>query len=395
MKKIIATFFNRHTLLITILVYVVMTVSSWIPFNFKALNPFKKSLKDYDATDIVFSQFKEKNATFDDRIVLVNIGRPDRQEINEVIGKIDGYSPKVIGVDIHFEDFHSTKIDSNLQATLHGIKNVILAKRLSSYSEELKTYESLEGCHDFFCDSVNVAYTNFYARPDMTIRQLSTRENIEGSTIYGLGAALAVHYDKNVEADLLSRDAVQSINYIGDRDAFINISKSQILGQTQDLVETFRDKIVLVGYLGEDEWDQSVRDKFITPMNGKIATKSMPDMYGMTIHANIIHMILEGDYIHRLSKAKTSLINLLLIFLLVAIFNKIYNTINPGYWKIIKVIQLVLFAFLFLVVSGVMYFFDLKLELGVGIIGAVLSWDAVKYYNNLYLKKQKFFKPKN
>jgi CHASE2 domain-containing sensor protein len=130
-------------------------------------------------------------------------------------------------------------------------------------------------------------------------------------------------------------------------------------------------------------------------MNSNLATKSIPDMYGVTIHANITHMILEQSFINKLSKTKTALINFLLIFLLVTIFNKIYNKINAGYFKIIKVIQLLIFITLFLIVSGVMYSFNLKLELGVGIIGAVLSWDAVKWYNYLYIKKQPFFKDKN
>ena len=151
---------------------------------------------------------------------------------------------------------------------------------------------------------------------------------------------------------------------------------------------------MLIGYLGTEEWDQSIKDKFSTPMNPKIATKSIPDMYGMSIHANITHMILEAEYIDKLSKGQTALINFALILFLVIIFNKIYTTVNAGYWKIIKVIQLLLFAVLFLIVSGVMFFFNLKLELGVGIIGAVLSWDAVKWYNNLYLKRQKFFQTK-
>ena len=393
MKLFKNTFFNKHTILITILVYVVMTVSSWIPFNFKALNPFKKSLKDYDATDIVFSQFKDKNAVFDDRIVLVNVGKPDRQEINSMVNIIQGYQPSVIGIDIHFEDFNKTQIDTTLRNTFIKSK-VILSKRLVDFDKKSGEFLNLEGCHDFFCDSTEIAFTNFYARPDMTIRRFSPVEKVNSKYVYGIGTALAISYDPSVEEAIRKRSTIENINYIGDKDAFINVDKSQILEGKQNLQETFRNKIVILGYLGADEWTESVNDKFITPMGTKLASKYNPDMYGVTIHANIAHMILEGEYINKLSKINRAIVNFILILLLVVTFNKIYNTINPGYFKIIKVIQLLLFAVLFLIVSGVLYFFNLKLELGVGIIGAVLSWDVVKWYNYLYIKRQKFFKSK-
>lgn len=374
--------------------YVVMTVSSWIPFNFKALNPFKKSLSDYDPTDIVFSHFKDKNSIFDSRIVLVNIGKPNRVEIDSMVTEIQKYQPRVVGIDIHFEDLLDHQIDSSLRRVLMRDDNVILSKRLTDYDEDTQTFNALEGCNDFFCDSVQFAYTNFYARPDMTIRQFAPIEKINGQSYFGLGTSLALFYNPELKETIAARSPVQSINYIGDKDAFINVDKSQILNHKQNLEETFKDKIVLMGYLGVDEWNESVKDKFITPLNPKLASNAIPDMFGMTIHANITHMILEQKFINKLSKFESALINFFLIFFLVMTFNKIYNTVNAGYWKIIKVIQLLLFAFLFLIVSGVMYFFNVKLELGVGIIGAVLSWDAVKWYNNLYLKRQKFFQPK-
>ena len=235
MKKLTKNILNRHTILITILVYVIMTVSSWIPFNFKALNPFKKSLSDYDATDIVFSQFKEKNSVFDDRIVLVNVGRPDRMEIDSMLTIIQKYEPKVVGVDIHFEDFNESKVDSSLRKTLMDFDNVMLVKRLSGYDQETDSYFDLEGCHPFFCDSIPVAYTNFYARPDMTIRQFSPSEMVNGKRYYSLGTAMAIHGNATLKAKVLSRKNVETINYIGDRDAFINLEKTQILSQNQDL----------------------------------------------------------------------------------------------------------------------------------------------------------------
>ena len=372
-----------------------MTIGSFIPFNFKALNPFKKSLKDYDATDIVFSQFKDKNSKFDDRIVLINIGKPDRAELNTILQKVQTYNPKVIGIDIHLEELMQPEIDSSLRNTIKSYDNIILSKILTDYNPERKRYDNLEGCHEFFCDSTRLAYTNFYGKPGMTIRQFSPVEEVNGQEYFSLGAAMSIFDNPGLRDVVASRSPVQHINYIGDKDAFINIDKDQILTKNLNLEDAFKDKYVLIGYLGTDEWEESIKDKFITPFNPKLGANAIPDMYGVTIHANIAHMIIEQRFINKLSSVQTAVINFFLIFLLAMTFNKIYTTVNAGYWKIIKVIQLLLFALLFLIVSGVMFFFDIKLELGVGIVGAVLSWDAVKWYNNLILKRQSFFQSKS
>lgn len=396
LKNLLSKFFKRDVIFITLLVFGFMKMGSMIPINFKALNPFKKALSDYDVTDLIFSEFKDKNAHFDDRIVLVNVGKPDRTEISEMINVIQKYEPKVLGLDIHFEDFHQNIQDSLLRKTLKNYPNIITAKRLGNYGESDEEYTGLVGCHAFFCDSLAVAYTNFYASPGNTIRQFSPYESIKGQDVYSLGTALAIAYDPSVKKRLENRKTdSEIINYIGGDDSFITVDKLMLLGEEADMQETFHNKIVILGYLGSDEWAESIKDKFFTPLNDKITSKSIPDMFGLTIHGNICHMLISNDMINIVSPKWKLFLNILLIFLLAHVFNTVYVRINPGYWKIIKVLQLVLFAFLFLIVSMVFYFFNVKLEMGVGIVGAVLSWDAVKFYQNIYIKRQGIFKPKN
>ncbi len=64
-----------------------------------------------------------------------------------------------------------------------------------------------------------------------------------------------------------------------------------------DLEITFRDKIVLIGYVGDRIDIDTGEDKFFTPLNSKYIGKANRDMYGIVVHANIISTILNGHYI--------------------------------------------------------------------------------------------------
>ena len=53
----------------------------------------------------------------------------------------------------------------------------------------------------------------------------------------------------------------------------------------------YKDKIVLMGYTGGMSDEHDVEDQHFTPMNSKIAGKSLPDMKGIYIHASILQSL--------------------------------------------------------------------------------------------------------
>ena len=147
-----------------------------------------------------------------------------------------------------------------------------------------------------------------------------------------------------------------------------------------------------MGYLGHDEWDESVKDKFFSPMNDKIGLKSAPDMFGMVIHANIISMFLDGCYINQLSKKLNYAISAIAIFFMVGLFRWMYRRVNPGYWKIARGAQLTMLFSLFVLTAILFYVFHLNVSIGMLTAGVILSWDFVKMYENIIIKRQTFFK---
>jgi len=60
----------------------------------------------------------------------------------------------------------------------------------------------------------------------------------------------------------------------------------------------FKNKIVLIGFCGETPNSFSMNDRYFTPLNQQYTGRSLPDMFGVVIHANIISMLLEKSFIN-------------------------------------------------------------------------------------------------
>ena len=79
--------YERDTIFATIWVFLFIVLLGSIPLNLGIMNPVKLGLKDFDFNDITYSklgkgQNRQKNDTLDERIVIVNIGFSNREEIS-------------------------------------------------------------------------------------------------------------------------------------------------------------------------------------------------------------------------------------------------------------------------------------------------------------------------
>ncbi len=84
--------------------------------------------------------------------------------------------------------------------------------------------------------------------------------------------------------------------------------------------ENFKDKIVIMGYLGNYFGDPAWEDKYFTPLNKKVAGRANPDMFGVIVHANIVAMILNDDYVGTISSWQQIVFAIIIGILTVALF---------------------------------------------------------------------------
>lgn len=374
-----------HVSLATGLIFLLILIGSSFQINIKALNPLTRSLVDYEVTDIVFSKFKDRSIIdFDKRIIVVNTGKPDRQKIINALNILNKLDVGAIGIDILFDELKDKNLDKRLASVFAKTPNLVLASVLGAYDTEAQLFEPVNGCHAFFADSVETAYTNFVAKPDRTIRLFSFSERTTERQEVAFALKLAEFYNPKLDPSLRQREnPVERINYKGNLESFVQYDLNQLIEHQEDLKSVFENKIVLMGYLGDDDWNLSARDKFYTPLNDKIAVKSLPDMHGLIIHANILSMILDRSYITEVPNWINRLLEIIIVMLCVAIIRMDYISFKSTFWIIIRVLQIFVFILLFYLVAGVFYLFDIRLNLTIGIIGALMAWDAVDFYENM------------
>ena len=389
------TKYFTHVMLITVLIFLFLYIISLLQINVKAINPLTRSLVDYEITDVVFAKFRDKSIVdFEEDIVIVNTGKPDRKLITDAVAKLNLYKPKAIGIDVLFKDLKDPKTDARMQDVFRSTPGLVLATVLGKYNEETNEFEYTDECNPYFCDSIPTGYINFVAKPETSIRLFSVSEPTDDVPQIAFAARVSQIADPSKAEKLLKkkRESLR-INYKGGSESFVHYEIDQLIESKQDLTAVFKDKIVLFGYTGSDEWSQSMRDKFYTPLNDKVTTKSLPDMYGVLIHANIISMIMHEDYIIEMPDWVNMLLSILIIMLSVAIIRMDFVSYKRVYWIFIKLLQVLVFIFLFSLVVGVFYFFNVRLNLIIGIFGALIAWDVTDFYENVLLPKMKSYLP--
>lgn len=387
-----ATFFRQfihwvvkpHSILVTIVLFLFIGVLDMIRFNLHFLDPFNNGLKDYEVTDIVFSRLEDHTqVTFCEEVVLVNIGQPDRERITQMLQKLHSYRPRSIGLDVLFEKDMDPTIDSALEATMAEIPNLILATKLGAFLPGQDKFVYSDDQNAKFLDGNLSGYTNFLSADTFTVRMFSPFE----PTVNGPADAFAVAVAREANPEAVRRledrrNEVERINYIGP-ESFTKVSGEVLLDPDYNGEELFRNKIVLMGYIGEDSWAESINDKLYTPLNPKYTGRALPDMYGVVIHANIIAMILSGNYIYDFPKWLVMLLEILFTYVNVVMIHWIYRRFHVAFHPITRTIQLLEFSILFFMTAYLFHYFQFRVDLGSGILGLALAYDFVMIYESL------------
>ena len=163
------------------MILVVILLMNIIRLNLHFIDPFNYSLKEYETTDIVYSQLQSDEIQSELQVILVNTERPSRTELAQLIDHISATEPKAIGIDILLEGRKEWKEDSLLQASIKRANNLVLGVALNRYIDSLELFESVDRCDPFFGEYSHTGYVNFPSNETRTIRYFSPVEKtLEG-----------------------------------------------------------------------------------------------------------------------------------------------------------------------------------------------------------------------
>jgi CHASE2 domain-containing sensor protein len=405
---------------------------------FSFVDPISQALSEFQLTDWVFTKFRPDPLP-DSRIVLVNIG-PSRRDVAQQVRIIKEHQPKVIGIDGFFNcegGFYDTINCPQLLDTLGNLMlsdaiqsagNVVLVSRLMQTDSLVKAdpgnvFDTVEYSDPIFKDYAINAYANLptgdregnyvatYQEDVKICRDIIPQLNVLGKRELAFSVQMAMLYDSAKTNRFLKRGNFEEvINYKGNlnisdvrvkqyRDQMNSVSQYNALCFAIDWSQfaageyepkIFENSIVIIGYLGDYFGDTAWEDKFYTPLNSKPAGRANPDMFGPVIHANVVAMILNEDYINEIGLGLQVVIAALICFLNVLLFywlDKNFPILYDALSVIIQLVQII-------IVSGTIIYvfaqFNLKLDLTLTMAAVALigpCFDIYKGVENIIIKR--------
>lgn len=381
---------------------------------FNAFDPISQALSDFEMTDYAFSNLRP-DPLVDQRIVLVNFGNLSRREVADQVRIISQYKPKVIGIDGFYNCEGGLRDTVNCPQLLDEMGNLLLGNAIQeagnvvlvtkllqtdslSNSDAIDEYDSVEYADPIFKDYSKNAFANLVTdavfQEDVKLcRKFIPRWNVRGEENYAFAVQMCMMYDSAKTMKFLARNNEEElINYRGNVEIqdlrlknlkrrntsttnfngmFYAVDVDQ-LQKGEILGEVFKDNIVIMGFLGERFGDITWEDKYFTPLNKKVAGRANPDMFGVVVHANIVAMILNEDYVNELAEWQKYVIAAIICFFTVALFMLIDEKLPiwfDAFSVLIQVIQL-------LIISGLMVYafaiFSFKLDLSLSLAAAAL-----------------------
>jgi CHASE2 domain-containing sensor protein len=418
--------FWLQCLAVTVFVFFMMWVVSKLSDlkGFSEFDTISKALQDTELTDYAFNNLRE-DPRVDERIILVNIGQLSRGEIARQIQIISESKPRVIAIDVFFGCEGGLRDSINCPQLLDTLGNLLLSNAIKEagnvvMGEKLMQTDSLAKFDSDIADSLQISDaifsdyskegftslpTNATYQEDVKIcRSIWPKKMIKGKRELAFSVQTAMQYDSNKANRFLARDKEEEIiNYRGNIEVLrhkTNSLKNKETNTTNyptmffvveydDLFkgnfvpEMFKDKIVIMGYLGDYLGDSAWEDKFYTPMNKKIGGRANPDMFGMVVHANAIAMILNEDFIDELTEWQKNVIAFVLCLFTVALFAFIDKKLPIWYDALSVIIQIALILLIMTLIVEIFAHQNLKLDLSLTILVFALVGPCYDIFKSL------------
>ena len=393
---------------------------------FQAFDSMGQALRDFELTDYAFSELRDE-IFVDERIVLVNIGNLSRREVAQQIQVISQYNPKVIAFDGFFNCEGGLRDSVNCPQLLDTLGNLMLSSAIQLtpnfvlatkllQTDSLAQFDSNEADSLEYSDPMfnNFAKHGFVTLPTDATRQddvkqcrtVYPRRMIKGEDELAFSVRVAMEYDSVKAKKFLARNKEEELvnfkrnievrqlrlnSLKNDETASTNFGTQYYVVDVYDMLEgnvlpeLFKGNIVMMGFLGEYLGDPSWDDKFFTPLNKVVGGRANPDMFGLIVHANVVSMILDEDYINTIEDWAKYVIAFLVCLFTVALFIWIDRNLPAWFDALSVTIQLVELLLISLVIIQAFSLWNLKLDLTVAIAVSALvgpSYDIFKSFQN-------------
>lgn len=341
---------------ITFIIGVLALVLVLLGFSTDAFDPVGKALRSFRLSDGFFYSraIRERNNTdVNPGIVLVDIKNCDsRDEIAEIVNRINESSPRLLAVDIIFGKAAgvASEVDSLLTVAFQASGNLILAQRV------LESPEGVQVERSFFADKVDCVEGDV-SFDYGTVRSLSSKRSVCGIEYPSFVAQVArIGKIRNgFDDQLINYSPIQTICLGPENLSDISLLKDQIviLGDSEDLRD-FHDIPVLI--------------------NGKARTS------GMMIIAQSLYTLRPNNSFTNCPRWLAIIIGILLTYLFCTFFaSPMYRRGKfNGLW--ISIWQVIVLVFLVGIAYILFWSFHLNVTLIYWLLGVGLAEFATEFF---------------
>ncbi len=421
--------------------------------KFELVNPISQAFDDVELTDILFSNpsleknkdlrigSKDNLVILDKNITLVNTGNLNRYEISEVLNFINQYNPRVVALDIFFNDDQADFLDSTLAFSFAKTKNLVFVSRLDSlnepsyydnpkyrdeniYASEFKTLEKFSKYgHSGFANMMTDSKSE-HMKICREFLHTAISKDLK-DTVHSWPVEIVKRYRPEAIEELYKRERrSEIIDFVGnisfqkellpyspnpvatfEKPHFYTIDYSQIFNSIQnpnsnikiDYKSHFENKIVLLGFLGSKiDIEESGEDMFYTPLNEKYVGKAHKDMFGLVIHANIISALLRYSYIDKASDDWMTFIGFITLYLVFASYRPIYDDHKVWYDGLSKFLGIFISMAILFIIGIIFEEFNYQVTFGAIWFGCILlagDWLEIYYglIKNIFEKLKESF----
>ena len=315
------------------------------------LNPTHNPISDYQLSDLYFSTLQDEIAP-DNRIAIIDLGsNPSYDTIAKVVQYVSDAKATAIGIDYSFERNLPEKGFDSLLATIKRNKEkIVLGVTMPEHGHNM--FDS------FFytqlpAGEVNFGFTEFVGEYELaTVREFEREKHaaIGNRKLSCFGAKL-VQVSKNQEAykTLFKQpDNEQIISYKKIKAKIPRYEVIPLFGYSSE--KLIKGKIILLG--------SRITDYHYTPLD-TLTGRSLPDMSGIDIHANIISTILEEQYIKvlRIDKIWSLAIAYFFVIILIILFKR-----SGHFYHILFHFLFTVFVIVLIFISYIGFEYQKKLE---------------------------------
>ncbi|MES3017425.1 MAG: CHASE2 domain-containing protein [Bacteroidota bacterium] len=367
-------------IVVTILVLITTFLLSLTPFKNEYIKPIPQGGGDFDIYDLNYSKNGVKKLAKDTNIVIVEIAG-NRREIAAQINLIEKFNPTVIAIDAVFVGRKDSIGDKKLVEVVSQYDNLVFAYDFDFKGDSLSNVNYW----DAFMRSRIAGYINFPTEQFSVVRKYYPFVNLNNVEQLSFTSEIAKNFFPNEFKELKNRGNLSEvINYTGNLERYLSFTNEEIkyYAAKNQLSKVVNNKVVLLGYFVKQE-PLVLEDLHFTPLNDRISGRSFPDMYGVVVHANVLSMILNGNYVNQVSGISSYLISGVFVFgfLSLILFRHQKNSQIKKGWLI--AIQFVLIIILVYIALLLFKFFLIKVYLLPIIISLIISIEMLNVYKSI------------